>query len=108
MARVVARAISISLDGFGTGPDQTLEDPIAVGGDRLHRWIFETRFARQMLAEEGGSVGIDNDFLEKADQGVGATIMGRNMSARSAGPGPTTTGAAGGATTRLTTILYSS
>jgi len=79
MARVVVRNFAVSLDGFGAGPDQNLDNPIGAGGDRLHTWIFETRFGRQMIGGDGGSVGLDNDLLEQGDQGIGATIMGRNM-----------------------------
>ena len=79
MPRVLVRNFSISLDGFGAGPDQSLDAPIGLGGDQLHSWIFETRFGRQMIGGEAGSVGRDNDFLEAGDRGVGATIMGRNM-----------------------------
>jgi dihydrofolate reductase len=79
MSRVVVRNYSVSLDGFGAGTDQDLQKPIGVGGERLHRWIFETRFGRQMLGEDGGTVELDNEFMERGDRGVGATIMGRNM-----------------------------
>jgi dihydrofolate reductase len=79
MPKLVIRNFAVSLDGFGAGPDQSLEYPIGVGGDRLHRWIFETRVGQHMIGGEGGSVGIDNDYLEQGDYGIGATIMGRNM-----------------------------
>ena len=79
MPKVVVRNFCISLDGFGAGPDQSLNDPVGVGGHRLHEWIFETRFGQQMIGGTAGSVGLDNDFLERGDENVGATIMGRNM-----------------------------
>ena len=78
----------MSLDGFGAGPDQSLSHPIGVGGQRLHEWIFATRSGQQMLGAQGGSAGIDNDFLERGDQGIGATIIGRNMFSPLRGPWP--------------------
>jgi dihydrofolate reductase len=88
MTQVVVRNFVVSLDGFGAGPDQNLEHPIGVGGERLHAWIFETRFGRQMIGAEGGSTGVDNDILASGDRGVGATIMGRNMFGPVRGPWP--------------------
>jgi dihydrofolate reductase len=79
VTEVVVRNIAVSLDGFAAGPAQSLEHPLGVGAERLHTWIFETRFGRQMIGAEGGNVGIDNEVLERGDRGVGATIMGRNM-----------------------------
>jgi dihydrofolate reductase len=79
MAEVVVRNLAVSLDGFAAAPAQSIDNPIGVGGDRLHTWIFETRFGRQMIGADGGSVGVDNQVLERGDKGVGATIMGRNM-----------------------------
>jgi dihydrofolate reductase len=79
MTTVVVRNFSVSLDGFGAGPEQSIEAPIGVNGSRLHEWIWPTRFGRAMLGEEGGEDGIDNSFLAQGDENVGATIMGRNM-----------------------------
>ena len=78
----------MSLDGFRAGPDQSLDHPIGVGGHKLHEWIFATRFGQQMLGARGGSAGIYNDFLERGYQGIGATIMGRNMFSPLRGPWP--------------------
>jgi dihydrofolate reductase len=82
------RNFCVSLDGFGAGPEQDLQNPIGVGGQRLHTWIFETRFGRQMIGTEGGSTALDNDMLVRGDRGVGATIMGRNMFGPVRGPWP--------------------
>src|SRR4051812_14956836 len=79
MPRLRVHNFAMSLDGFVAGPDQNLENPLGVGGPRLHEWVFETRFGRQMIGEEGGDVGIDNDYLEQGVDNIGATIMGRNM-----------------------------
>ncbi len=69
----------MSLDGFAAGPDQNLENPLGVGGELLHEWIFETHYGRRMLGQEGGERGIDDEFLTRGDDNIGATIMGRNM-----------------------------
>jgi dihydrofolate reductase len=80
MPRLVARNISVSLDGFMAGPDQSLEHPLGVGAERLHEWVFATRTGRAMISDDGtGDTGPDDDVLAHADDGVGATIMGRNM-----------------------------
>jgi len=70
---------SISLDGYGAGPDQSLEDPLGVGGEDLHTWMFATRAGRAMSGMEGGEEGLDNDVVAATFAGIGATIMGRNM-----------------------------
>ena len=79
--------LAVSLDGYMAGPDQSLDNPLGVGGTRLHEWVFETRGGRQMMGEEGGGTeGIDNDFWARGDVGIGATIMGRNMFGPIRGP----------------------
>jgi dihydrofolate reductase len=65
--------LSISLDGFATGEPQSLEAPFGHAGERLHEWMFATRFW-----DEGGSVGADNAFAERHTPGIGAEIMGAN------------------------------
>jgi len=70
---------AISLDGYGAGPDQSLENPLGRGGQQLHEWVFETRFGRAMIGQEGGATGVDDEFLERGVEGIGATVMGRNM-----------------------------
>jgi dihydrofolate reductase len=67
------------LDGYAAGPDQSVEDPLGVGGEKLHEWVFTTRYGRQMIGESGGDEGIDDRFLKQGDEGIGATVMGRNM-----------------------------
>jgi dihydrofolate reductase len=79
MTKLCVRALSVSLDGYAAGPDQDLEHPLGVGGERLHDWVFATRTGRAMIGEEGGDDGIDDTFLVRATDGIGATIMGRNM-----------------------------
>ncbi len=79
MPKLRVHNFSISMDGYGAGPSQSLEDPKGVGADQLHTWVFETRTGRQMIGEEGGESGIDDEFWRRGDVGIGATIIGRNM-----------------------------
>ena len=74
LARV--QFFSVSLDGFGTGEPQSLEAPFGHAGERLHEWMFETRWWHQTLGEPGGSSGIDDALVRLHDPGVGAEIMG--------------------------------
>jgi len=78
--------VSVSLDGYAAGPDQSVDNPLGVGGNRLHTWAFKTRRGRQMLGKDGGEEGIDNEFWARGDVGIGATIMGRNMFGPIRGP----------------------
>jgi dihydrofolate reductase len=78
--------LSISLDGYAAGPDQSVDDPLGVGGDRLHEWAFTTRSARRMHGMEGGDQDLDDRFFAAGDVGIGATIMGRNMFGPIRGP----------------------
>ena len=79
MAKVRVHNFSISADGYGAGPNQSLANPLGEGGERLHEWIFPTRTWARMLGEKGGDEGTDDDFMAEGDKGIGATIMGRNM-----------------------------
>jgi len=74
LARV--QFFSVSLDGFGAGEGQSLETPMGHAGERLHEWMFETRWWHQMVGEPGGTSGIDDAVLRLHDPGVGAEIMG--------------------------------
>jgi len=86
MAKVRVNSFAISLDGYGAGPDQSVQNPLGVGGENLHQWMFETRSGRQMFGGEGGSTGIDDQYFRRGFDGVGAWILGRNMFAHSRGP----------------------
>ena len=86
MSRLLVRNFSMSLDGYGAGPQQDLEHPLGVGGTQLHEWIFATRSGRQMIGQEGGSDGVDDAFFSERASGIGATIMGRNMFGPIRGP----------------------
>jgi dihydrofolate reductase len=78
--------ISISLDGFVAGPDQTAEDPLGKGGERLHDWAIATESWRSQHGREGGERGIDSDVIDEVTEGVGAYIMGRRMFGGGEGP----------------------
>jgi dihydrofolate reductase len=86
MPKLRVHNFSISIDGYGAGPDQNVDNPLGVGGPDLHEWVFETRFGREMQGMEGGDEGLDNQFLIKGDEGIGATVMGRNMFGPIRGP----------------------
>ncbi|HEY7887840.1 MAG TPA: dihydrofolate reductase family protein [Steroidobacteraceae bacterium] len=88
MSRVTVRAFSISLDGFGAGARQTLEDPMGVGGRALHEWAVATRTFRRMFGQEGGSTGADEGFAARSFENLGAWILGRNMFGPIRGPWP--------------------
>lgn len=79
MSRLRVQNIAVSLDGFAAGPSQSLEEPLGIGGGRLHEWAFDTRFFHEMTGQPGGSEGVDNDFLDRGFEGIGAWILGRNM-----------------------------
>jgi dihydrofolate reductase len=71
--------ISISLDGFVAGPNQSLENPIGEGGMRLHEWMFQTESWRKLHGEKGGERTPDSEVLDEFSRNVGAYIMGRKM-----------------------------
>ena len=67
---------AISLDGFGTGEGLSREEPFGHAGERLHGWMFATRFWAEMVGEPGGNTGIDDAFAQQHGPGIGAEIMG--------------------------------
>jgi dihydrofolate reductase len=76
VSRTYVHQFSISLDGFGTGDGVNRDAPFGHAGERLHEWMFTTRWWKEMTGEPGGSGGIDHAFLERHDHGIGAEIMG--------------------------------
>ena len=76
MSRVRVQSFSISLDGFGTGEGLSLEAPFGHAGDRLHEWMFQTRWWHERVGEPGGSSGTDDAFVRQFALGIGAEIMG--------------------------------
>lgn len=79
MPKLRVHNFSISIDGYAAGPKQDLDNPLGVRGLDLHEWVFKTRYWRVRQGEEGGDEGLDDKFLAAGDEGIGATIMGRNM-----------------------------
>ncbi|MCB0785820.1 MAG: hypothetical protein KDC02_16645 [Flavobacteriales bacterium] len=89
MPRLVVHSYSISLDGYGAGPDQSLEAPLGKGAQDLHTWMLRTRyFQRTHFGKDEGELGTDNDMAAQGMEGVGAWIMGRNMFGPVRGPWP--------------------
>ncbi len=88
MARLRARSFSISLDGYGAGPNQDLQNPLGVGGTALHQWFFATRTFQRINGKDGGATGADDDFAARGFENVGAWIIGRNMFGPIRGPWP--------------------
>lgn len=85
MARLILD-ISMSIDGFVAGPNQTLEQPLGEGGDRLHEWAFATAIFRETHGLSGGEDNLDNEVVDEALGSVGATVMGRRMFSGGEGP----------------------
>jgi dihydrofolate reductase len=77
--RLRVHCFSVSVDGFGAGPNQTIETPLGVGGEALHEWFFPTRTFKQMVGEDGGTTGTDEQFAARGLENIGAWILGRNM-----------------------------
>jgi dihydrofolate reductase len=88
MSKVRVNAFAVSIDGYAAGPNQSLQNPMGVGGMPLHNWVFPTRAFQRMLGKEGGATGIDNDFAERGFENIGAWILGRNMFGPVRGPWP--------------------
>jgi dihydrofolate reductase len=78
--------ISMSLDGFIAGPNQSVDNPLGVGGTKLHEWAFPLQAFRKIHGQEGGEVNESNSVMEEMFTNVGATIMGRNMFGGHPGP----------------------
>ena len=79
MSRLTVRSFTISLDGYGAGPDQTMKEPLGVGGEELHDWMVTTRTFKALQGKEEGTTGTDDEFTRRGFENVGAWIMGRNM-----------------------------
>ena len=88
MSRARVNCFAVSLDGYGAGPDQSLQNPLGVGGMALHEWVFPTRTFQQRLFNGDGSTGVDDDYASRGFAGVGAWILGRNMFGPVRGPWP--------------------
>jgi dihydrofolate reductase len=88
MSKVRIAGFSISLDGYGAGPNQRFEHPLGENGMELHQWLFDTRTFRKMHGGEGGRGGGDEDFAARSMASTGAWILGRNMFGPVRGPWP--------------------
>lgn len=88
MTRVRVESFTISADGYGAGPDQSMDHPLGVGAEALHEWLVSSRSWRQMHGKEGGATGVDDDFAERGIRDFGAWILGRNMFGPVRGPWP--------------------
>jgi len=89
MTRVRVESFTISLDGYGAGPSQDINNPLGVGGTELHQWLFPTRtFQQNLFGVDSGTTGIDDDLAARGFKNVGAWILGRNMFAPIRGAWP--------------------
>ena len=88
MSKLRVLSFAISIDGYGAGPDQDLQNPLGVNGPELMEWFFPTRMWRKMQGQGDGETGIDNGIAERSFVGIGAWILGRNMFGPVRGPWP--------------------
>jgi dihydrofolate reductase len=92
MGKLKVLCFGVSIDGFGAGPNQSMENPMGMGGMSLHGWVFPTRTFQEMHSEmlgggeTGGTTGVDDDFAARGFENIGAWIMGRNMFGPMRGP----------------------
>jgi len=87
--KVRVASFSISIDGYGAGPHQDLDNPLGIGGEDLHHWALPTRTLQQALFnKDSGTSGIDDDFASRGFKNIGAWILGRNMFGPVRGPWP--------------------
>jgi len=88
VSRLRVHSFGISLEGYGAGPHQDLGNPLGVGGMALHEWHSGSVTFRRMVGQEGGATGIDDDFVARGFENIGAWIIGRNMFGPVRGPWP--------------------
>jgi len=88
VSKLLVRSFSISIDGYGAGPNQDLQNPLGVGGPELFDWFFHTRTWHRMHGNQDGETGVDEDFAAQGFVGIGAWILGRNMFGPVRGPWP--------------------
>jgi dihydrofolate reductase len=80
MSKLKVQSFSISLDGYGAGPDQSLDSPLGAGGEQLHGWLVGTKTAqKKVFGKDGGTTGVDEQFAARGFEHIGAWILGRNM-----------------------------
>jgi dihydrofolate reductase len=88
MSKLRVKSFAISIDGYGAGPNQDLNNPLGVGGPELMEWFFHTRMWQRFHGNDDGETGIDNSIAEQGFAGFGAWILGRNMFGPVRGPWP--------------------
>lgn len=87
MSKLRVESFTVSLDGFGAGADQDLDNPLGVGGGSLHGWALPTRtFQKHLFGKDAGEEGVDDDFAARGFRNIGAWILGRNMFGPVRGP----------------------
>ena len=87
--KLVVRGFAISIDGFGAGPRQDVNNPLGIGGTALHEWALGTRtIQKRLLGKVDGATGPDDDFAARSFENIGAWILGRNMFGPIRGPWP--------------------
>ncbi len=80
MSKLRVNCFGLSLDGYGAGPDQSIDNPLGKGGPSLHEWFYPTRTLQKMLyGRDSGSTGLDDDFAARGTENIGSWILGRNM-----------------------------
>jgi dihydrofolate reductase len=88
MPELKVQSFAVSIDGYGAGPNQDLQNPLGVRGPELMDWFFNTRAWRRMHGQQGGETGVDNEMAEQGFKDLGAWIIGRNMFGPVRGPWP--------------------
>jgi dihydrofolate reductase len=88
VSKLRVQSFAVSIDGYGAGPGQDLQNPLGVGGPELMEWFFHTRVWRRMHGHDDGETGVDNEMAERGFAGIGAWILGRNMFGPVRGPWP--------------------
>lgn len=88
MSKLRVHSFGISIDSYGAGPNQSLDNPLGAGGMALHEWAFRTRSFHAIHGKDGGETGVDDDFVGRGFDNIGAWIMGRNMFGPVRGPWP--------------------
>lgn len=88
MSQLRVSSFTLSLDGYGAGPKQSLENGLGEGGESLHKWFLPTRTFRAMQGHDDGEAGIDDEFAARGFANIGAWILGRNMFGPIRGPWP--------------------
>jgi dihydrofolate reductase len=87
-SRLRVHGFTVSVDGYGAGPNQDIDNPLGVGARALHQWAFSTRTFQRMFGKDEGATGVDDDFAARGFENIGAWILGRNMFGPVRGPWP--------------------